>query len=254
MKFFIKNSISIIYNFFVKVFPSKGARILMYHSIDSQLSHDTYGISIDFNLFCKQILLLKSLNYFFIPLEKIHENIGNNKCIIITFDDGYKDNIKAAEFLDQHKIPFTIFITSDFVNKSMYLSSSDIKYLNKFNTCTIGAHGKTHNMLAELNYSEQLFEIEYCKKFLEEISSTEINQISYPHGSFNNDTIEICKKLGFKFAASSLNGLNNSRNFNAAALKRTEIIASDSLNIFERKINGGFDFMQYKDAFKMRLK
>ncbi|APJ04587.1 polysaccharide deacetylase family protein [Silvanigrella aquatica] len=248
MKIFVKNTISIIYNNLLKLFPLKGARLLMYHSFDSKLSHDRYGISMDFKIFCEQILFLKRLNYIFVPLSSIYENLKSDKVIIMTFDDGYKDNIKAAEFLKLHNIPFTVFITSDFVNKFMYLSKSDIKFLSKFSNCTIGAHGKTHSMLAKLSYAEQQYELEYCKSSLEEISSLEINQISYPHGSFNHDTIEICKNLGFKFAASSLHGLNTTSNFNAYSLKRTEIIASDNLKIFTRKITGGFDFMKYKDS------
>ncbi len=45
----------------------------------------------------------------------------NNNSILITFDDGYKDNfIYAYPILKKYNIPFTIYINSGFINKEFY--------------------------------------------------------------------------------------------------------------------------------------
>ncbi|WP_158999113.1 polysaccharide deacetylase family protein [Pigmentibacter ruber] len=247
MKNIAKNNLALLYSYLIKFFPTKGVRVLMYHALNTKLPHDSYGISIDFDLFCQQIFLLKQNNYIFVPLSEVRSNLDRDKHVSISFDDGYKDNMLAARFLNNLEIPFTIFIISDFIDQQIYLSTAEIKELSNLKFCTLGAHGKTHSKLGTLSYIEQKVELETCKKLIEDITSKEIDQLSFPHGSFNQNTIEIINNIGFNLAASSLHGLNTKNNFDKYKLRRTEILGHDGLNIFQKKIEAGYDYLKFKD-------
>lgn len=75
---------------------------------------------------------------------------------------------------------------------------------------TIGAHTVNHCVLSKMSVQEQEVEINESKKALEQIFGNKIEVISYPFGGRNdytNDTIEICKRLGFHKAASNFPGI-----------------------------------------------
>ncbi|MBX9843610.1 MAG: polysaccharide deacetylase family protein [Xanthobacteraceae bacterium] len=57
----------------------------------------------------------------FIGLDEMHrrlcEGCFSNRFVCITFDDGYRDNLEYAyPILRQHRIPFAIFVASDFAD------------------------------------------------------------------------------------------------------------------------------------------
>ena len=62
-------------------------------------------------------------NYDFISLDEVimrHENPSQYKrpYIAFTFDDGYRDNLTyGLPFFEKNNIPFTVFVTVDFINR-----------------------------------------------------------------------------------------------------------------------------------------
>ena len=83
--------------------------VLLYHSIYSEIPSVRKNFhSVSFDNFKKQIEFLNR-NY---SLDYIDNLIGskNKKSAYITFDDGYRDlSNKAIPFLENQKIPYTIF-------------------------------------------------------------------------------------------------------------------------------------------------
>lgn len=232
----IKNLVGNFYYSLFKKHQPTGNRALIYHAFGCKLEHDTYGISIDLNDFRKHINYL-SQNYDFTHIG--HES--PKLTISITIDDGYKDSIDGIEILAEKNIPFTIYITSSLINKNNYMNSNDIYNISLINNCVIGAHGHNHLRLAEHDPQIQKTELKKSKHIIENIIGKSINTFSYPHGSFNTNTIEIAKQLGYQSAASSIKGFNN-KSTNKFMLKRSEIIASDNISELSKKINGFYDF------------
>jgi len=76
---------------------------------------------------------------------------------------------------------------------------------------TIGAHTVNHPALAKLPYEQQEMEIADSVRDLERLLKCEINMFSYPFGSYGDDfdeeTEEICKKVGIKKAAATTQGV-----------------------------------------------
>ncbi len=80
-------------------------RILAYHTVNPKY-------------FESQIKHLVE-NYNVIPLEKVTSN--NKNSVVITFDDGYKNNLEFAyPILKKYGAPATIFIVYDFIDKNIF--------------------------------------------------------------------------------------------------------------------------------------
>ena len=226
------------YNLYKKYKTINGNRSLMYHAFGSKLKHDTYGISIDIKKFKNHI------NFLYDNYKIIHAHQYTSyklESISITIDDGYKDTLNAVDILNDKKIPFSLFITTNFINKNNYLSKNDIIQISKLQNSEIGSHGYNHLRLGTLSYKNQLNELSKSKSILEDITSKKILGISYPHGSFNHDTFTILEKLNYKHAFSSIKGINNTSS-NKYLIKRNEIISSDDVNSLRKKINGFYDY------------
>ena len=69
---------------------------------------------------------MKEKKYEFISLDRLFQILLNNekveKQIVFTLDDGYKDNYEIAyPIFKKHKVPFTVYITTSFPEKSAVL-------------------------------------------------------------------------------------------------------------------------------------
>ena len=232
-----KNLLGEIYYNLFKKYHEKGNRSLIYHAFGSDLKHDTYGISIDINRFSEHMRFI--INNYEVTHVNNHDSGEIN--VSVTIDDGYKDTLNAIDILIKKNMPFTLYISPENLDKPDYLSSKDVKDISLINTCIIGTHGYSHRRLSTLNKTQQHTELQKSKIVLEELIGKEVNTLSYPHGSFNRDTISIAKQLGYKSAASSIKGFNNIKT-DLFKMKRIEVIASDKLRELSKKIKGYYDF------------
>ena len=85
--------------------------VLMYHRINDEVGQKLTGLTVSTNNFEKQLLYFKK--YFqILRLEEDWTTLKKTG-IVITFDDGYADNIiNALPLLEKYQIPATIFITT----------------------------------------------------------------------------------------------------------------------------------------------
>jgi len=77
--------------------------------------------------FLKNFLSERIKTHRFISLDDLHEMATTGKrldkpFIVMTFDDGYKDNFDyALPIFDEFKIPFTVYVTNCFPNRNAFL-------------------------------------------------------------------------------------------------------------------------------------
>lgn len=217
-----------------------GNRVLIYHAFGTRLSFDTYGISISLERFRRHIEFIAA-RYRLIQLDPatFSRDLSENT-LSISIDDGYEDNLQAAQILTEHRVPFLILITTDFIGRPGYLSPPQIRELATTPWCRIGAHGKSHRHLARLPEQEQRQEMTESKAILEGIIGRPVDTMSYPHGSHSKVTKRIAREAGYELVLSSISG-TNTPDFDRFAVRRNEIVASDSIADVVRKIRGYYD-------------
>lgn len=141
----------------------------------------------------------------FISMDEVNElvhNGGKGRFATVTFDD-VPDNFlsDAYPILKELRIPFTLFLTTTYLETPGYISKDDLKALLSEPLCTIGAHTLTHPMLRKVKNSYE--EISGSKKILERLTGSKIKYFAYPFGrpsSISNRIKRQAKKAGFELA------------------------------------------------------
>ncbi len=229
------------YNGFYQYIKPTGNRILIYHAFGTKLPHDTYGISIQPDLFEEHVKFIKE-KYTIVPINHSTFNSLSENTLSITIDDGYKDNLIAAEILQKHSVPFTLYISTGLTDKPDYLSSSDLRELANLSLCTLGTHGVNHRPLSKLTATEQEYELIESKKFLEDCIGKVVRDFSYPYGDYNPQAKEIADKT-YELISTSHIGINTQQ-CDKKMLKRVEIVANDTIKELNKKILGYYDYLR----------
>lgn len=249
IKYLIKDFLALCYyNTYQRYRPLIGNRILMYHALGTQLPWGDYGISMPLEQF-KGHMEFCAKYFHFVPISEIQSHL-DDFTLSLSFDDGYKDNLLALEILETLQIPFTIYISTSFIGKNYWLNKEEIKQLANSTLCTIGTHGHTHTKLAQLPYQKQQYELEISKKILEDLLGMQIIHGSYPYSSYNKQTMQIAKDLGYHFISAGGIALNTISNYNPTKLHRFEIITSDNTTKLNKKILGYYDYLELKELFR----
>ena len=126
LKFFIKKIIPSSQLNFYKDYNNRrksiGAKVLFYHGVEFNIKNENIQtLHMRFDLFEKQILYLKN-NFEIISLDDLNSCIINGHkikkdFIILTFDDGYKNNLDVVyPFLKSQNIPFSVFVSTNHIS------------------------------------------------------------------------------------------------------------------------------------------
>jgi peptidoglycan/xylan/chitin deacetylase (PgdA/CDA1 family) len=107
------------------------ALILAYHRV-SELRSDPQLLNVSPKIFSEQMKCLQ--DYTPISLDDLYLSLRKKdipeKSIVVTFDDGYADNLwNAKPILEQHGVPATIFVTTGYVNKNKELWWDELERL-----------------------------------------------------------------------------------------------------------------------------
>jgi peptidoglycan/xylan/chitin deacetylase (PgdA/CDA1 family) len=221
-------------------FKKTTAFIFMFHKLENnnEQNNDNYTCSLVF--FDNFLKKLKKLDYKIISMDSAIKNIEKyrfEKYVVLTFDD-VSDSFYylAYPILKKGSIPFTLFITLDFIDKPGYLSREQLIELASDELCTLGSHTVSHPLLRK---SKDAFnEIYLSKVNLEKIVKREVKYFAYPYGSLyavKKENIKQVIKSGFSYAFSTVNANLNS--------------ISTSNKYFLPRINVGSSFEKSYDNF-----
>jgi peptidoglycan/xylan/chitin deacetylase (PgdA/CDA1 family) len=86
-----------------------------------------------------------------------------------------------------------------------FISKDDLSVLNTSTLLTVASHAMTHRNLGSLSYGEQVYELEESDAELRNHFINYYPVISYPDGSFSQDTIAIAKRI-YKFGFAVFQG------------------------------------------------
>ncbi len=203
--------------------------ILMYHHIDKNIA-EANTISVSPDIFKKQLAFIKKHKYNVVSLEELCRMLKEGKrlshnLVVITFDDGYKDNLLAVESLKQYNLPATIFIVVNWIGKQNYLTKEDLNWIVKNSYVSLGSHTLNHSYLPEISNEELIKEISGSKQKAKEGLGKDLLTLAYPVGGFTSDTIKELRQAGYLCACTTNRGF--SRRLDVNALRRIKITDRD---------------------------
>ena len=259
MKNIIKDFISIVLLFVDKLFFKRGIAILEFHRVSNNITDEDVH-SVYPEEFENQIKYLIQKGYQIVDLDEIiHPSNNFRKKVILTFDDGHKDNLYYTyPILKKYNIKATIFVVSDCVGKKGWLNENgelleekslgsqrwellsweDLKKISDhFN---IEAHCATHRHLDKLDDKDLFYQVSEPKRKIKEMLGRDVNFFCYPFGEYNNKVIQNLVKSGYLGACSSKEGVNFAFAENKFELKRNIVGSGITILQYRLVLNNGF--------------
>lgn len=124
-----------VYSGFYKILIKfkKEPRILFWHGIDKIKNEFIEAESFDFLIFKKQVSFLQQ-HFDIISIEEFYDRIVNDKFvgkeIVLTFDDGYLNNLKiVAPYLKKKNIPFSVYISTNHISEGKLFPTSIVRLI-----------------------------------------------------------------------------------------------------------------------------
>lgn len=184
--------------------PSNSIPVLSYHQINDK---DLNPLTVSTSEFDAQMKYLSENGYHTISPAQLISHLEDDaplpdKPIVITFDDGYKDNYQNAfPILQKYHQNATIFLISDYVNNyEKYLTWEQINEMQQYGI-DFESHTLSHMVLTEAKSDDELnAQLVKSKEALEWRLGKKIEYIAYPCGNYNRHIIELTKAAGYKGA------------------------------------------------------
>ena len=268
--FFLKKSLAFLWGMvFDKNLP-KGAldvRVLCYHSVNPESNNECDPIAP--SLFEKHIRHIVG-KYHPVCVQDVIDHINHNtplpkKAVLITFDDGYQDNLTYAyPILRKYNCPAIIFLATHFTGGKLKLIDEQgweamtwiqVKDLIKDNLIDIGAHTRTHRILSKIDTGEVGSEILGSVEDIELNIQRKVKAFAFPNGRLADIPISALKYISESDVELSFSTTWRSWSFkkNRYLLNRIMITGGDTLEVLDMKLKGYFDYIYLVHVSKWAL-
>lgn len=233
--------------------PNEGIPILMYHMVSEKKRGSKINkLRVSPAKFRRQMQFLKENGYQSISFSDLvgyfkGGSIDVKKSVIITFDDGYKDNYSNAfPILKEFGYKAVFFIVTGFIDEESLWNIGDKERLinwdeikEMFNAgMEFGSHTVSHPSMVGCAGGKLFNEIGDSKRMLEKILGAEVVCFSYPFGKFDGEAKKAVRKCGYQTACSARMG-KVSLGDDVYSLKRILVRGDETLFDFYLQLTRG---------------
>lgn len=249
-----KYSVVIMFAFLKRILgfsKTESIRILMYHKVlpESEiLKKNALVVSVE-NLE-KQFQYIQD-NYNTLFFKDIESSTQLKNKLIITFDDGYLNNLQyLLPLLEKYQLKATIFIPTGLIQKGgLYedcemMTFEDIKSLNP-EFVEIALHSHSHKNYAHISLSEVEEDLEKNIQTLNEKEIPFTRVLAYPYGKFPRKGLQKKEFFALLEKMKIISGIRIGNNIdyypwkNKFEVKRIDIKGEDSFSVFKWKLRLG---------------
>jgi peptidoglycan/xylan/chitin deacetylase (PgdA/CDA1 family) len=242
-------------------------RVLMYHKVNPLPDNP---VTVSPARFAEQMELLEELGYQVVDLDAVigfyvHGRPLPERAVLITFDDGYRDNLEhALPVLERHGYPAVLFVPIAFVDDPLPLPHESHLLARGVSNRTLDwselaeldsrgvrveSHGISHRALAELEVDDAAREIVLSKLRLEQRLGRPVRAFAYVKGSeahFKPVHPSLLQQAGYEIAFSAITGANGPSS-DRFRLRRYNV-EPYSRRSFELVLAGACDLIAVKDT------
>lgn len=201
---------------------SKWIPVLMYHKTPPQDIDSPHKIYVTKDNFKNHLEIFKKLKLSSMTFEELslyRRGLADWKKFpknpfLITFDDGYQDNMDHAEpLLKAYNYKAHIFLLADRSVNSNYwdkeshpILSEQQRQLWKNSQFFIGSHGLKHERLPAMSLTEKWHELKKSKELLESEFSQPVICYAYTYGDTNSECSQLAEEVGYEYAVNTDSG------------------------------------------------
>lgn len=210
---------------------NRAVLVLNYHKIANE--HKSLSVTLDD--FEQHMKWLQEYGFTCITPGQLYDFVANGaelpeKSVLITFDDGYKDNYtNAFPIMKKYGMKGTIFVVTGFLGVyDNYLTWDQAKELLDagFN---IESHTYSHKSMTEASDEDITKELVKSRQTIKEKLGIDSDFMAYPTGTYNLHIAELVKEAGYK-GAFTIKYDNVSRDSNVYALERVPVFHTSETN------------------------
>jgi len=242
-------------------------RVLMYHKVNDLKPNPT---TVPTSVFAEQMSLLADLGYAPVSLEQVRAHYAEaaalpEGAVLITFDDGYRDNLEnALPILQRHGYPAVIFVPIGFLDGDRPLPHEEmLRALGVRNETVdwdelaaleaggirVESHGIGHRPVSELEPAAAAREIALSKLRLEERLGRRVDAYAFVKGSladYRPEHVSLVQQAGYALGFTSVSGANGPAS-DRYRLRRYNVEPYPP-RTFELVLSGACDLISVKDT------
>lgn len=238
--------------------------ILMYHQFVDKKKETKIKTFVTKKQFEFHLKILKILGYKAITFKDLNkiglENRFDKKYIILTVDDGYKNNYEIMlPLLKKYNMKAVIYLVSDLSynkwdvekyneEKLELMNENEIREIIESGLIEFGGHTLNHVSFKEIDEKKAYEEIKNSKDNIEKKYGIELVSFAYPYGHITKTAKNIVKEVGYKFAVSTDTGTgvitDDLYDIRRVGIDRTSLID------FLRKISRKYSIYKGKKCLK----
>ncbi|KJS65172.1 MAG: hypothetical protein JL50_15170 [Peptococcaceae bacterium BICA1-7] len=204
--------------------------------------------------FREQLDYLQSSGFETVTPDDVYDWLSGKKILgprscMITFDDGNLSVYTLAfQEVKKRKMKMTLYINPSWMDNQMtdvfrqgqegyHFNWEQAREMVDSGLVNIQNHTYSHQQLDLLSKEEQKIEIVKAQERIKEMLGYTPYHLAYPYGSYNQDTLELCRELGVHTAVTVKNSIAESKQ-GPWELKRISYIPVDKIfRSTEKKIN-----------------
>lgn len=225
-----------------------GPVMLAYHAITPGNGSPTWPWAVSLRRFREQLDFLAAEGYATPTVRELvadPKKIWPGRTAVITFDDGYVDNLAACEALQKRGMRASWFIVSGSLGQPPCWAKDDRpagRLLNASELCNmqasgmeIGSHSVSHVRLPEVDDAQLLQELIDSKATLEDLLGRPVESFAYPYGAWDARCADAARDAGYAAACTTRTGwaLRDNKPY---TLRRLTVFNTDTLSTFARKL------------------
>lgn len=225
-----------------------GPIMLMYHAVQAGKGMPVWPWAVSMQRFREQLDFLATEGYATPTMEELVAAPAKKWCertAVITFDDGYVDNLDACEELQKRGMRATWFIVTGSLGKTpqwradgrpagRLLNADELREMRE-NGMEIGSHTVNHVCLPDADDARLLQELTDSKAELETLLDHPVSSFAYPYGAWDARCAAAVRQAGYAAACTTRNGWAL-RDQDPYLLRRLTLFNTDTAGSLARKL------------------
>ena len=242
-----------------------GPVMLMYHAVQRGAQTPSWPWAVSERAFCAQLDFLKAEGYQTITMGDLATGRAKpaGHCAVITFDDGYVDNLTASEALAKRGMRASWFIVSGSIGREpawpadgrpvgRLLNAAELREMHAAGM-EIGSHTVSHARMPTLDDAALARELTDSKATLEGAIGAPVSSFAYPYGLWDARCEEAVRRAGYTAACTTRTGWAM-RDGDPFKLRRLTVFNHDSLGRFARKLYFGSHDVAWSDVARYAMR